>query len=319
MKVKVLADTKDLSREQWLGIRKQGLGGSDAAAVCGLNPYRSPVAVWADKTAEGPTEIPDTEAMRVGRDLEQYVASRFTEVTGKKVRRKNAIMQSEDHPFMLANVDRVIVGENALLECKTTSPYNADQWADGKCPESYEIQCHHYMAVTGAEKVYLACLILGREFVIVEVARDEEVIRSLQTIESEFWESYVVTKEMPPPDGSDSAKEIISQMYPGGDEEAVELPELADSLKRYDELDAMISQMKSEKDQIKQMIWMGMKDAETAYIGDRKVTWKAPKQSYTVDDKRLKAEMPDVYEAFKKPKRRTRRFTVSKRKEEAHE
>lgn len=313
--MKLLVDTKQLSHEEWLNWRRKGIGGSDAAAIAGLNPYKSPVEVWAEKTSEKQEEKQDTESMRIGRDLEQYVAERFTEATGKKVRRKNAIMQSDEYPFMIANVDRMVVGENALLECKTTSPYNDDKWIGGRCPINYEIQCHHYMAVTGADKVYLACLILGRRFTIVEIPRDDELIRYLVDIEENFWHGYVETKQMPPPDGSDSADEIIEKMYPEGSPDIdVVLDYMQAALDRYDEISDMIDQLETEKKQIKQQIKKEMGEAESAYIGERKIIWKAPKQSYTIDSKKLKEEKPDIYDQYKKEKKATRTFRIASKK-----
>lgn len=117
--------TLGMKREEWLKLRKKGIGGSDAGAVCGLNPYTSPVAVYRDKTTDS-VDMSDNEAMRQGRDLEEYVAQRFTEETGMKVRRSNKMYWSETYPFMYADVDRLIVGEDAGLECKTVSAYNAE-------------------------------------------------------------------------------------------------------------------------------------------------------------------------------------------------
>ena len=314
--MKLLVDTKQLSHEEWLNWRRNGIGGSDAAAIAGLNPYKSPVEVWAEKTSEKQEEKPDNESMRIGRDLEEYVASRFTEATGKKVRRKNAIVQSDEYPFMIANIDRTIVGENALLECKTTSPYNDDKWTDGKCPVEYEIQCHHYMAVTGAVKVYLVCLILGRRFVIVEIDRDEELIETLCKIESDFWEKYVSSVTMPPPDGSKSSDEIIGQMYPEGNPDIfVGLDYMQGKLDRYDEIKDMIGLLDKEKKQIEQEIKMEMGDAEAAYIGERKISWRMPKQSYTVDSKKLKHEKPEIYDQYKKPRKISRTFRITPKKE----
>ena len=120
--MKKLANTLNLSHEEWLEWRKKGIGGSDAGAVAGLNPWKSPVSVYMDKIGESkPTQ--DNERMRIGRDLEDYVARRFEEATGKKVRRNNFMMVHDDYNFMVANIDREIVGENALLECKTTGSY----------------------------------------------------------------------------------------------------------------------------------------------------------------------------------------------------
>ena len=135
--------TAGLSREEWLQLRKRGIGGSDAGAVCGLNPYAGPMSVYRDKTSEA-VEERDNEAMRQGRDLEDYVARRFTEATGLKVRRSNRMYQSEEYPFMLADVDRLVVGEDAGLECKTASAYQADRWKGGQVPPHYLIQCLHY-------------------------------------------------------------------------------------------------------------------------------------------------------------------------------
>ena len=216
MKLHRLISTVGLSHDEWLKYRKQGIGGSDAGAICGLNPYRSPMAVYIDKT-EKTIEENDNEAMRQGRDLEQYVAERFVEETGLKVRRANAIFFNDEHSYMLANVDRLIVGENAGLECKTASVYSADKWENGHIPESYEIQCHHYMAVTGADAWYIACVILGRDFVWQKIERDDETIRMLMQIESDFWNNNVLANKMPAPDGSKAAEELISKYYKDSD------------------------------------------------------------------------------------------------------
>ena len=129
--MKRLVSTRNLSKEDWLRYRKCGITGTDAGAILGLNPYRSAFQVYHDKISDTIENI-DNEAMRQGRDLEDYVAQRFSEETGFKVRRANAIYQSEEHPLLLADFDRLIVGQKAGLECKTVSPFSADKWADGK-------------------------------------------------------------------------------------------------------------------------------------------------------------------------------------------
>ena len=161
--MKKLVSTLNLDKKEWLKYRKSGIGGSDAGAICGLNPYRTAIQVYTDKRTDEIEEF-DNEAMREGRDLEEYVARRFMEETGKKVRRANAMFYDEEKPFMLADVDRMIVGENAGLECKTASPFSADKWEDDKIPLSYQIQCYHYMSVMNADRWYVAVLIYGTEF-----------------------------------------------------------------------------------------------------------------------------------------------------------
>ena len=154
-----------LSKAEWKILRQGGIGGSDVGAVCGVNSYVSPLDVYISKTEELQEEEEEKEAVRVGHDLEEYVAKRFMEATGLKVRRSNYMFQSVEHPFMLADVDRLIVGEDAGLECKTVNAYGECNWKDGKIPLSYLLQCYHYMAVTGKRMWYIAALIMGRDFV----------------------------------------------------------------------------------------------------------------------------------------------------------
>lgn len=308
MKLHRLISTVGLSHDEWLKYRKQGIGGSDAGAICGLNPYRSPMAVYIDKT-EKTIEENDNEAMRQGRDLEQYVAERFVEETGLKVRRANAIFFNDEHSYMLANVDRLIVGENAGLECKTASVYSADKWENGHIPESYEIQCHHYMAVTGADAWYIACVILGRDFVWQKIERDDETIRMLMQIESDFWNNNVLANKMPAPDESKAAEELISKYYKDSDsDKAISLIGFDEKLKRRKEINDLVDKLETEKKQIEQEVKLYMEDAEKADSDHYSVSWKSY-VSDRVDSKKLKADYPDVYKACVKASK-SRRFTI---------
>lgn len=209
--------TIGMSREEWLNIRKGSIGGSDAAAIVGLNSYSSAYSVWAEKRGLLP-EKDDNEAMRQGRDLEEYVARRFEESSGKKVRRCNAVIYNDDYPFAHANIDRDIVGEDAGLECKTTSALNMSRFAGGEYPANYYVQCQHYLAVTGKKKWYLAVLVLGREFMVFEIERDDDEIKALMDAERELWDC-VVSGEHPSVDGSkatsDAIKAVYSDSHPG--------------------------------------------------------------------------------------------------------
>lgn len=210
--MKKLVSTLNLDKKEWLKYRKKGIGGSDAGAVCGLNPYRTAMQVYNDKISDAIEEI-DNEAMRQGREFEDYVARRFMEAAGKKVRRANSMYYSEAHPFMLADVDRMVVGENAGLECKTASPFMAEHWKDGKIPLSYQIQCYHYMSVCDADAWYIAVLIYGREFKYYRLERDEEMLADLIRIEQDFWENHVQKRILPEPDGSKLADSVIADYF----------------------------------------------------------------------------------------------------------
>lgn len=300
--------TAGMSREEWLVLRKQGIGGSDAGAICGLNPYASPMSVYYDKICED-TDDYDNEAMRQGRDLEDYVARRFMEATGLKVRRSNSMYWSEEHPFMFANVDRLVTGENAGLECKTASAYNADKWKDGEIPAHYEVQCHHYMAVTGADAWYIAVVILGRDFIYRKIKRDEGLIRDLIRIEEDFWNGHVLTGIIPDPDGSEACDEVIRKYYPYADGNPVILPDSFNGkLERRQELVGLIDRMQTEQNQIEQEIKLYMKGSEIAANSRYRVTWKGV-ESARLDTKRLKQEAPEIYRDYANMSR-SRRFSV---------
>lgn len=308
MKLNKLVSTLGMEYEDWLSYRRGGIGGSDAGAICGLNPYSTAVNVYLDKLNKK-EETVDNEAMRQGRDFEQYVAERFTEATGLKVRRANAIFTNEEHPFMYANVDRLLVGEDAGLECKTANAYGAERWKDGHIPEHYEIQCHHYMAVTGAKAWYIACVILGIGFVWKKIERDEGIISDLIQIEKEFWEEYVQKEVMPDPDGSNAADEIIAQYYKTAEEgKEIPLNGFDERLKRRTEIDVLVDKLETEKKQIDQEIKIEMEDAELASTNDYRITWKNT-VSNRVDTKTLKEKYPDIYKEVLKQSS-TRRFLV---------
>lgn len=300
---------KDISHEEWLLWRKKGITGTDASAVVNLNPYRSAFAVYLDKVTDD-IETADNEAMKQGRDLEEYVAKRFSEQTGLKVRRANAIYYNEDHPFMLADFDRLVIGQKAGLECKTVSPYAAHQWDDDNIPIHYQIQVQQYLAVSGYDCWYIAALIFGKDFVIRKIERDEELIKHLVTIEERFWNDNVLARIMPDPDGTDKCSEEIAKLYfKSKKEKAVELLGFDSMLQRREELDALIKKMEKEKNTIDQKVKLEMKDATVGLSGKYKVSWPAV-ESTRLDTKRLKNEQPAVYADYCKTSS-ARRFTVS--------
>lgn len=305
--MKKLVSTLNLDKREWLKYRKSGIGGSDAGAVCGLNPYRTAMQVYQDKVSEEIEEV-DNEAMRQGREFEDYVAKRFMEATGKKVRRANAMFYNEENPFMLADVDRMVVGENAGLECKTASPYMEDKWKDGNIPLSYQIQCYHYMAVCNADAWYIAVVIYGREFKYYKIERDEAVIADLIQIEKAFWENHVMKQQIPDPDGSKLADSVIAEYYKNSIADTIPLTGFNEKLERRQELSELIGRMDMEKKKIEQELKLYLGENERAENEQFMVSWKSV-QSNRLDEKRLKEEEPEIYEKYKKSVS-SRRFTV---------
>lgn len=311
MDAKLIMTVQDgTNRDAWLKLRTMGIGGSDAGTIVGDNPWKSPYALWLEKTGQlVPEDISGTDPVYWGTTLEDIVAREFTKRTGKRVRRCGT-MQSNDVPWMLANVDRLVIGEKARLECKTTNAFNIKAWQDDGLPNAYYWQCQHYMMVTGLPAWYIAVLIGGQHYDYKCIPRNDDDIHYLAQKEEEFW-NMVQTMTPPPIDGSRSTTEAIQDQYPGGQTEPVELPqEAADAL-------ALIDNAKAERKRLDDVIMTNeniikclMGDDEIATIGDRKVTWKNQKGRITVDTKKLKKEFPDVYEACMKQGKPTRRFLV---------
>lgn len=303
MKYRTLVSTIGLSRQDWLKARQQGIGGSDVAGILQANSYTSPLKIYLDKTtpvSEG-TESTQNEAMRQGHDLEEYCASRFEEATGKKVRRVNAIIQHIDYPFILANLDRRVDGEDAILECKTTNAFNGKIYAANEIPEAYQLQCHHYLLATGASRCYLAVLVLGTGFYYYTIERDEDMCALLLEKERAFW-SLVEAGTPPGWDGSPAATDILRNKYPRVSEATTELMDTtAKDVAEYHKLGGLIKNLELRREIIKQNLLDEMGEAEFGTINGETVArriWINGRE--TLDGKRLKAEKPEIYSEYAK-------------------
>lgn len=291
----VYVDTKNLEKKEWLRYRKEGIGGSDASAVAGINPWRSQVSVYVDKTGDNVEDISNFR-MVLGNRLEGIVAELFSEQSGKKVRNVNAILKNDKYPFAFANIDRAIVGEKAILECKTTNSYALKDWEEG-VPPHYELQCMHYLAVTGAERCYIAVLIGNTEFKYFVIERDEETIEYLMKIEDDFWKEYIIGGKIPEPDGSRSYTDILKKKYEKSNGNMIDISYIngaKEMMERYTILTAKSKEIDKELEIIKQNIMGELGNAEKAKLGDYTVTWKSYDKS-SFDSKRFKADHPELY------------------------
>ena len=300
--------TANMTNTEWLALRKTGIGGSDAGAVCGLNPYNSPMKVFHDKMSEEIRE-PDSEAVRQGHDLEDYVAQRFMEATGLKVRRSNYMYRSTEYPFMIADVDRLIVGEDAGLECKTASAYNADKWKDGDIPLHYVMQCYHYMAVTGKHTWYIAAVILGQKFVYRKLVWNDRLIAKLTAVEKDFWQNHVAAGVFPAPDGSDICSEVLNDYFHSERKgSSISLNGFDDKLNRRVEIMEQIEKLQQEQNSIEQEVKLYMQDNEFAVSENYRVSWSSVKTT-RLDTKRIREEQPEIYRDYAKQSV-TRRFQI---------
>jgi len=286
------------SHEEWLAERRKSIGGSDAGTICGFNPYSSAYALWAEKTgAMEPEDISEKEAVRLGNDLEDYIAHRFMEKTGLKVKRCNYLLRNEDFQFAHADIDREIIGKSEGLECKSTSNNEIIHYCiNGEIPPNFYCQCLHYMMVTGYTKWHLAIICFGKGFYIFEIERTEAIekeIRALAEIERGFW-AEVESKTPPKIDGSKATSEAVDSIF-GNAREGLEidLSGVSEHIWKYKALSGQIKQLENLLDEEKNHIKTYMGEATGGRFGDFRISWKEQsRQSF--DSRRFSHEHPEI-------------------------
>lgn len=200
-----------LDRQEWLRLRRRGIGGSDIAAICGLNTYTSPYRVYLDKRGEIPFE-PDSEAAKWGRRLEPVVAAGWAEDTGIALHPCPGMLSRRDRPWMLANPDYLAGDPDrpAILEIKTRSVWQLEEWESG-VPDGPALQVQWYMAVTGAVESFVAALIGGNTLRWHHLVRDQALIETLIAIAARFRDD-VAAGRAPVPDGSHATTHLLAYM-----------------------------------------------------------------------------------------------------------
>ncbi|KWE70427.1 endonuclease [Burkholderia ubonensis] len=313
-----LVKTADLSRDDWLAVRRTGIGRSDAAAAVGLNPYMSALELWLDKTGRGegmPRPDPNDAASPThwGTLLEPIVAAVYTQQTGNKVRKVNAVLRHPNIPWMLANIDREVVGapDVQILECKTAGEYGARLWREGP-PEYVTLQVQHQLTVTGKQAADVAVLLCGQALEVHRIDRDDAPIGRLIELESRFWR-FVETNTPPPADGSESADRALRHLYPGNGEtiDFSDDPRLSSEFVDLVAVRAEIETRQQLEAQLKQTIQAAMGDATRAIFETGSVSFKRSKDSSSIDLARLLADHPELEQQYALSKPGSRRFLVS--------
>ena len=316
-----LVTTKAMPLAEWLDVRKRGIGSSDAAAAVGLNPYKSQLELWLEKTGRDaglPKPDPQDESTATywGTVLEPIVAAHYRKRTGRRVRRVNAVLQHPDPDlsWMLANIDREVIGAQdvQILECKTAGINGARLWREG-VPEYVQLQVMHQLAVTGKQAADVAVLIGGQALEIHRIERDELMIARLIELERRFWQ-YVVTDTPPPADGSDSADQALRCLYPQDSGKTVDFSHNPVLTLAYVELKALrnsIAQQQEREALLKQTLQQAMGDATRARFGSGQITWKKAKDSVGFDLERLLKDKPYLQAKYPLSKPGSRRFLIT--------
>ena len=299
------------NHEEWKALRHNYIGGSDAAAVLGMNAWVSPMALWMEKTGRL-SGFDGNLATEVGTYLEEFVAQKFATETGKKVRKCNLSWFNDQYPWAIANIDREIVGEDAGLEIKTTSELNMRKFKGGEFPENYYCQCVHYLAVTGKSNWYLAVLIGNREFKWFTIERDEDEINALMEAESAFWK-YVKTNTPPPADCHPKTGDALLDLYPDSIDDAIGIGAFERDLDNYFRLKEQLKSIEMTIDGVENRIKAHLGECARGEGEKYKVSWKTQYRQ-TFDSKKFIADHPgmDVSKYYKQSS--SRPFKVTQKK-----
>lgn len=298
-----------LTKEQ-LEERRGYIGASDAAAVLGLSRWATPLSVWAEKTGQFvPEDISERVSVKIGHKLEQAVAELFMEKTGKKVHRVNETLFHPNHKFLACNLDRRVVGERAVLQCKTASAWKADEWDGEEIPREYIIQEMHELAVSGMDRAYIAVLIGNQDFKMRVIERDENALSDMVRREVDFWENFVAPKVMPGVMSGDG--DTLTKIFPVAEEgkeialdsEAAAICEVLEGMSS--DKGALERQIEEQRNRLKKLLGV----ADIGRVGPWKIKWGNVGGRFRA--KELKEQMPDIYAKFK-AKATTRKLVIDR-------
>jgi putative phage-type endonuclease len=293
----------------WLAARTKGIGGSDIGAICGVSPFSSARQVYFNKTGQFNDALKPgnaaVERMHFGHLLEPIVADEFAARTGKKLMEAGATFVHKDFPWALANVDRLIVDDNGkpygILECKTTSEYNNDEWENGDILMSYVYQLNWYLWILDLTYGAFACLVGGNKFYYYEVFRNDELINNTMIpAAKEFWFNNVLALKEPELQAVDTdfANATYAEVEKNS-EIVLESDEANDLARTVFECKAKIKELTNIMDEAQNRLKDRLQEHEFGYCRDYTVRW-APRKQTRVDNDMLKRDFPEIYEKCKK-------------------
>lgn len=291
-------DTTKITKEQWLQERKRGIGGSDVASILNQNKYKNSYQLWLEKTGQIEIKFEGNYFTTIGNLLEEFVAQEFCRETNKEVKKETNFLIHKEYPFMIANIDRWVVGENAGLECKTANIFKLKEYEKGNIPKEYILQCMHYMAITGATHWYLAVLIVGtaNKFFTFKIPRSEHLIKIIIQKEKEFWECIQNKKEPEINiDGEDITTKRLLENFVEQEEKTIIFDEY--KLKEYDSINKKIKELEQQKEKIKQEILIQM-DGNTNAISEN-FKLKISETTRNTFDKKKLFELMEIPEEIK--------------------
>lgn len=293
------------NQEKWHELRGIGIGGSDIGAILGVNKYKSAIDIYIDKT-EGKKQD-GNRFTHFGHKLEKVVFEEFQE--------RHSNMKCYTVPYTIqrgvcvANVDGMVYDpvkdKYEVLELKTTSAYNKDEWTGDTVPQSYYAQVQHYLYVTGLSFAYIACLVGGNDYKEFYIERSLEDIDYIQVKATDFWKNHVMKKVPPMLDGSDSYSKYLLEKADKENEEVIELNELNAKAEEIKALDEQIKNLEQQLELKKQEIILELNNnhCNKAISSDYKFTITTQARN-SVDKKLMEKENPELVAQYKEVEKR---------------
>lgn len=313
-------------RERWLAARREGIGGSEVAALVGASEYETTFSIWNTKI-NGGKDLGDMPAIEWGHRLENVVAEKTAEEIGMVSRFAGGLWANRDEPILRVTPDRFATSPRswkarAVIECKTAG--DGEHWESGvispvsettgSAPLGYQAQVQWQLGILGLKVGYLGCFLLGREreFFTVEVHFDQDWFDEMVHAARRFWFDYVQTGEPPMHDlRHPKTEEMLKEQFPAVEKAAVDLPpDTEDWLREYHRLKAEAEKAQASVDEVKNFLRMWTADAGAGYLGDHKVVSYPVVNTSAIDVEALKRDYPEI--AAKVTKRSShRRLTIS--------
>lgn len=293
-----------MTREQFLLDRKQGLGGSDIAAIMGVSRWKTPLDIYLDKTSEIIEEEKDEYVLQRGRLLEEAVLKGYAEYTGKTLVTNIPMLRHAQYPFLIGNVDAKVQDENILVEAKTSRDFAAD-WHKNM-PLEYKLQAAHYAHIYNADRLDIAVLFGGLDTGYFVYERDEILEQMIKEAAIDFWHNHVL-KKVPPPVLTVSD---CNALYPKSTKDKIieANSEVVDLIEAWQSRKQQIKTLEEEEELLAAQVRAYMQDAEILKGNGWKVTNKSHLTN-KLDTELLKKLHPSVYtECLKQKQQRPLRF-----------
>jgi putative phage-type endonuclease len=302
----IIADNRELTEEEWLKLRRTGIGGSEAGAIMKVSPYDSPLTVWMKKTNRVETEPPN-ENMKWGKILEPIIREKIAEYMMDNLELETAVFESpfmyrsKLHPFMIGDIDGLLILDSELngIEIKAVDSYQRDKWKEGEMPDFYYAQVQHYLSVTGLP-VWWVFVLIGKALEHCYVPRNEDFIQEMIGAEKAFW-NMVINDIPPAPSGIESESTVLLKAFSEEEDDQISLPELEPDMEEYLNIKGKIKELERKKESLANEFRLHAGEKKRIIAGEHSATWSRFKRHNFLTEPFKKAH-PDLYEQYSEEK-----------------